>query len=48
VAAALQVPNVVPATVVLDSDGSVAKTLPRAFASADEISSAVGVIGHAG
>ncbi len=48
VAAALQVPNVMPATVVLDSDGSVAKTLPRAFASADEISSAVGVIGHAG
>ena len=43
VAAALRVPNVVPATVVLNSDGSVAKTLPRAFASADEISAAVGV-----
>jgi len=43
VAAALRVPNVMPATVVLNSDGSVAKTLPRAFASADEISAAVGV-----
>ena len=43
IAAALRVPNVMPATVVLDSDGSVAKTLPRAFASADEISAAVGV-----
>ncbi|UMB72071.1 TlpA family protein disulfide reductase [Mycobacterium paraterrae] len=42
VAAALQVPNVMPATVVLDSDGSVAKTLPRAFATADEIADAVG------
>ena len=43
IAAALRVPNVMPATVVLNSDGSVAKTLPRAFASADEISAAVGV-----
>jgi thiol-disulfide isomerase/thioredoxin len=43
IAAALRVPNVMPATVVLDSDGSVAKRLPRAFASADEISAAVGV-----
>jgi thiol-disulfide isomerase/thioredoxin len=43
VAAALRVPNVMPATVVLASDGSVAKTLPRAFASADEIAAAVGV-----
>jgi thiol-disulfide isomerase/thioredoxin len=42
VAAALHVPNVMPATVVLDSDGSVAETLPRAFATADEISDAVG------
>ena len=42
VAAALGVPNVMPATVVLDSDGSVAKTLPRAFATADEIMAAVG------
>jgi thiol-disulfide isomerase/thioredoxin len=43
VAAALRVPNVMPATVVLDSDGSVEKTLPRAFATADEIMAAVGV-----
>jgi thiol-disulfide isomerase/thioredoxin len=42
VAAALGVPNVMPATVVLGSDGSVAQTLPRAFASADEITAAVG------
>ncbi len=42
VAAALHVPNVMPATVVLDSDGSVAGTLPRAFATADEITDAVG------
>ena len=43
VAAALRVPNVMPATVVLDSDGSVAKTPPRAFATVDEITAAVGV-----
>jgi thiol-disulfide isomerase/thioredoxin len=42
VAAALRVPNVMPATVVLNSDGSVAQTLPRAFMTADEISDAVG------
>jgi thiol-disulfide isomerase/thioredoxin len=42
VAAALGVPNVMPATVVLNSDGSVAQTLPRAFATADEIADAVG------
>jgi thiol-disulfide isomerase/thioredoxin len=42
IAAALRVPNVMPATVVLDPGGSVAQTLPRAFASADEISAAVG------
>jgi thiol-disulfide isomerase/thioredoxin len=42
IAAALRVPNVMPATVVLNSDGSVAKTLPRAFATADEITAAVG------
>lgn len=42
VAAALRVPNVMPATVVLASDGSVAQTLPRAFATADEIVAAVG------
>ena len=42
VAAALRVANVMPATVVLRSDGSVAQTLPRPFASADEIAAAVG------
>jgi thiol-disulfide isomerase/thioredoxin len=42
VAAALRVPNVMPATVVLGSDGSVAQTLPRAFANADEIATALG------
>ncbi len=42
IAAALRVPNVMPATVVLASDGSVAQTLPRAFATADEIAAAVG------
>lgn len=41
IAAALKVPNVMPATVVLRSDGSVAEILPRAFASADEIAAAV-------
>lgn len=44
VAAALHVANVMPATVVLRPDGSVAETLPRAFASADEIAAAVGNI----
>lgn len=42
VAAALRVPNVMPATVVLRSDGSVAEVLPRSFSSADEIAAAVG------
>lgn len=42
VAAALQVPNAIPATVVLRSDGSVAQILPRAFTNAGEISAAVG------
>jgi thiol-disulfide isomerase/thioredoxin len=42
VAAALRVVNVMPATVVLRSDGSVAQTLPQAFASADEIAAAIG------
>jgi thiol-disulfide isomerase/thioredoxin len=37
IAAALGVPNVMPATVVLRADGSVAKILPQAFTSADEI-----------
>ena len=41
VAAALKVPNVMPATVVLRPDGSVAEILPRSFASADEIAAAV-------
>jgi thiol-disulfide isomerase/thioredoxin len=41
IAAALRVPNVMPATVVLRSDGSVAEVLPRSFASADEIAAAV-------
>jgi thiol-disulfide isomerase/thioredoxin len=42
IAAALQAPNVMPATVVLRPDGSVAEILPRSFASADEIAAAVG------
>ncbi|OBF86743.1 hypothetical protein A5791_20205 [Mycobacterium sp. 852002-51163_SCH5372311] len=42
VAGALAVANVMPATVVLRPDGSVAQTLPRAFASADEIAAALG------
>lgn len=42
IAAALRVPNVMPATVVLALDGSVARVLPRAFANADEIAAAVG------
>lgn len=42
VAAALRVVNVMPATVVLRPDGSVAQTLPRAFTSADEIAAAIG------
>ncbi|OBH51477.1 TlpA disulfide reductase family protein [Mycobacterium sp. E2479] len=42
VAAALRVVNVMPATVVLRADGSVAQTLPRAFTTADEIAAAIG------
>ncbi|UXA06881.1 TlpA family protein disulfide reductase [Mycobacterium sp. SMC-2] len=42
VAAALGVVNVMPATVVLRPDGSVARMLPRAFDSAEEIAAAVG------
>ncbi|ORV57698.1 hypothetical protein AWC03_15735 [Mycobacterium europaeum] len=42
IAAALGVVNVMPATVVLRPDGSVAQMLPRAFGSADEIAAAVG------
>ncbi|MCH9643023.1 MAG: TlpA family protein disulfide reductase [Actinomycetia bacterium] len=41
IAAALQVPNVMPATVVLRADGSVAEILPKSFATADEIAEAV-------
>ena len=41
IAAALGVPNVMPATVVLRADGSVAKVLPQAFTTADEIAAAV-------
>lgn len=41
IAAALKVPNVMPATVILRPDGSVAGILPRSFATADEIDAAV-------
>jgi thiol-disulfide isomerase/thioredoxin len=41
IAAALRVPNVMPATVVLRWDGTVAEVLPRSFATADEIAAAV-------
>lgn len=41
VAAALRVPNVMPATVVLRADGSVAEILPRPFTDADEVAAAV-------
>ena len=41
IAAAFRVPNVMPATVVLRADGSVAEVLPRSFANADEIAAAV-------
>jgi thiol-disulfide isomerase/thioredoxin len=41
IAAALGVPNVMPATVVLRRDGSVAEILPRAFTDVDEIAAAV-------
>lgn len=42
VAAALRVANVMPATVVLRPDGSVAQILQRAFGTAEEIAAAVG------
>lgn len=42
IAAALHVPNVMPATVVLRADGTVAAILPRVFVDADEIAAAVG------
>lgn len=41
-AAALRIPNVMPATVVLAADGSVARILPRAFVNGDEIAAAIG------
>ncbi|MGV0992918.1 MAG: TlpA family protein disulfide reductase [Mycobacterium sp.] len=41
IAAALKLPNVMPATVVLRPDGSVAKVFPQPFTSADEIAAAV-------
>lgn len=41
IAAALKVPNVMPATVVLRANGSVAAILPRSFADADEIAAAI-------
>ena len=41
IAAALGVPNVMPATVVLRRDGSVAQVIPRAFTNAEEIGAAV-------
>jgi thiol-disulfide isomerase/thioredoxin len=41
IAAALGVPNVMPATVVLRKDGSVAAVLPEPFTSADGIAAAV-------
>jgi len=41
IGAALGLPNVMPATVVVRRDGSVAEVLPRPFTSADEIAAAV-------
>ena len=41
ISAALKVPIVMPATVLLRANGSVAATMPRAFANADEIATAV-------
>jgi thiol-disulfide isomerase/thioredoxin len=41
IVAALKVPNVMPATVVLRSDGTVAEILPRSFDDAEEIAAAV-------
>jgi len=41
IAAALRLPNVMPQTVVLRKDGSVASVLPQPFTSADEIGAAV-------
>ncbi|MCB0923463.1 MAG: TlpA family protein disulfide reductase [Mycobacterium sp.] len=41
IAAALSIPNVMPATVVLRPDGSVAAVLPKPFTSADDIAAEV-------
>lgn len=41
IAAALNLPNVMPATVILRPDGSVAGVLPQPFTSADEVAAAV-------
>lgn len=41
IAAALHVPNVMPATVLLRADGTVAQILPRPFTSADDIARVV-------
>ena len=41
IAAALNLPNVMPATVVMRPDGSVAAVLPQPFTRADEIAAAV-------
>ncbi len=41
IAAALRTPNVVPTTVLIRADGSVARVLPRPFTSADEIGAEV-------
>lgn len=44
IAAALGVPNVMPATVVLRRDGTVARVLPQPFTSADEVAAAVDAV----
>ncbi len=44
IAAALRVPNVMPSTVVLRRDGSVARVLPQPFTSADEVAAAVDAV----
>ncbi|MEU9807000.1 redoxin family protein [Mycobacterium sp. NPDC050853] len=41
IAAALRTPNVVPTTILIRADGSVARVLPRSFTSADEIGAEV-------
>ncbi|MUM19628.1 TlpA family protein disulfide reductase [Mycobacterium sp. CBMA271] len=41
IAAALRTPNVMPTTILIRADGSVARVLPRSFTSADEIGAEV-------